>query len=80
MISIDTILIRPNGQFSHISNISNIIIRDGVLGLSAHQAIHSNEASNILISNLYVIHIYVHAWMLYICTDGYMVLYLNIYA
>ncbi len=42
----------PANFGSTFSNVNNITIRNGELGLSSHHGIHSNNASNIIISNL----------------------------
>ena len=40
--------------FGSISNTSNIYIHNGIIGLSSHQGIHSNEANNVIIENLII--------------------------
>ena len=41
-------------DFGSISNTSNIHIHNGVIGLSSHQGIHSNEANNVVLENLVI--------------------------
>ena len=41
-------------DFGPISNISNIYIHNGAIGLSSHHGIHANEANNVTIENLII--------------------------
>ena len=51
----------PNAQFGQNRNIQNIKIHNGELGLSSHHGIHSNNARNIVISNL--LSNYIHTFL-----------------
>ena len=41
-------------HFGPITNITNIYIHNGIIGLSSHHGIHSNEANNVILDNLVI--------------------------
>ena len=43
-------------NFGSITNITNIHIHNGIIGLSSHHGIHSNEANNVTLNNLIIRH------------------------